>query len=309
MLFVWFCFLSSGAAQAAQPGAVQVNKIAAVINGEIVTLHELRRQAGPDLARRGVDPTDPKASAFVNAVLREALELVINNILLRQEAQRLKITVSDSEVDNEWRKLVQRNQTTEQDFEARLAAQGMSVEMVKDRLRNNILSQRIVGIMIARKVVVTKDEIRKYYEEHRKEFGTARSVDMSLLIFGPSVDIESVAAGIKNNKMSFEEAVRRYSMGPAADKGGKLARMAWDDLALPLKAELARLTPGEVSPVFLLDRNPSLVRLDALSPGEPMSLEQAAPEIERILREPRLEERFEAYTAQLRAKAVIDVRL
>ena len=40
-----------------------------------------------------------------------------------------------------------------------------------------------------------------------------------------------------------------------------------------------------------------------------LTLEQATPQIDAILRQPKAVERFEDYTSQLRSKAVIDIRL
>lgn len=306
------CLLPLGVACAATAGqnrSIQVNKIAAVINGEIVTLHELRRHAGPELARMGVDPSAPGSAAQVDAAVKKILDLMIDDILLRQEAAKLKITVSDSEVENELRKLVQRSQVTPQEFEARIVSQGGTMVMVKDRLRNNILSQRIVGLMISRKVVVTKEEIAKYYAEHQKEFTAEKSVDMALIVFAPTADANAIYAKIKDGSLSFEAAAKQYSVGPEAAEGGKIGHVAWKDLAAAIRAELAQLSPGQTSSLFVLDLNKAVVRLDGSTAGSQMTLEQASPEIERILREPRLEERFKEYTQQLRSKAVIDIRL
>lgn len=42
--------------------------------------------------------------------------------------------------------------------------------------------------------------------------------------------------------------------------------------------------------------------------GEGQTLEEATPQIERILREPKLQERFREYTEQLRKRAVVEIR-
>ncbi len=300
---------ASWSAFAAQPRSIEVNKIAAVVNGEIITLHEVRRQAGPELARMGINPNDRRASQQVDDIVQRILDLMISDILLRQEATKLKITASDSEVENELRKLIQRNQTTPQEFEARLVSQGSSMAILKERLRNNILSQRIVGLMIARKVVVTKDEISKYFSEHQKDFTAEKSVDVSLIVFAPTADVDTAYAKIKDGSLKFEDAARQYSIGPEAANGGRLGNIAWKDLASSIRSEISHLSDGQVSGIFLLDLNKSLLRLNGSSPGKQMTLEEATPEIEGILREPRMEARFKEYTQQLRNKAVIDIRI
>ncbi|MFR8055044.1 MAG: hypothetical protein ACLU6O_10170 [Bilophila wadsworthia] len=45
------------------------------------------------------------------------------------------------------------------------------------------------------------------------------------------------------------------------------------------------------------------------SPGtDGQTLEEATPQIERILREPKLQERFREYSEQLRKRAVVEIR-
>ncbi|MCC8194109.1 MAG: SurA N-terminal domain-containing protein [Deltaproteobacteria bacterium] len=301
--------LSSFAAEDGLPERVVLNKIAAVVNGEIITLHELRQQAGAEFIRSGINPSDPASRGQVDMIMSKVLSVMVDDMLLRQEAERLQIKVSDSDVENELRKLVQRNQMSMKEFETRLAAQGGTIDMLKGHLRNNILSQRIISIQIARKSVVTEEEVKAYYEEHQTDFAAERSVDFSLIVFSPTANSDEVYENIRNGSLSFEEAAKKYSEGPSPDNGGNLGMIKWDDLAAPFKAQIVQLKNGEISPIFQTNSRNCLIKLNGSTSGRSMTLEEATPEIERILREPRLQERFTEYTEQLRSRAVIDIRL
>ena len=291
------------------PERIVLNKIAAVVNGEIITLHELRQHAGSEMARAGINPSDPASRRHVDQIMSKVLSVMIENILLRQEAERLQIKVSDSDVDNEVRKLAQRNQLNMRDFEALIVAQGGTLELLKERVRHNILSQRIIAIQIARKSVVTEEEIKTYYTQNQDSFKAERSVDVSLIVFAPSAKSEDIYRKIVNGSLSFENAAREFSEGPSPDSGGNLGMIKWEDLAAPFKEQVVRLKDGEISPIFETNSRVCLIKLNASTSGRNMTLEEATPEIEQILREPRLEERFAEYTEQLRNRAVIDIRL
>lgn len=301
--------LSAFAADNNASQIITVNKIAAVVNGEMITLHELRQHAASEFVRSGINPNDPATRGQIDAIMSKVLTVMIDDMLLRQEAERLQIKVNDSDVDNEVRKLVQRNQTTMKEFEARLAAQGGTIDMLKERIRNNILSQRIINIMIARKSVVTSEEVKAYYEEHKNEFEAERSVDISLIVFSPSSNPEDILLRIQKGTMSFEEAAKKFSEGPAPEKGGGLGLISWDDLASPFKAQVLQLQKGQISELFHVNSRDCLLKFNDSVSGRSMTLEEATPEIEKILREPRLQERFTEYTQQLRSRAVIDIRL
>ena len=291
------------------PESIVLNKIAAVVNGEIITLHELRQHAGAEFVRTGLNPNDPAARGQIDMIMSRVLTVMIDDMLLRQEAERLQIKVSDSDIDNEIRMIVQRSQMNMKDFEARLVAQGGTMDMLKERVKNNILSQRIIGIQISRKSIVTGEEVKAYYEEHQNEFMAERSVDFSLIVFAPSANPADVYAKLQSGSLSFEEAAKKFSEGPSPENGGRLGMIKWDDLAAPFKAQIVTLKDGEFGEVFHANSRDCLIKLNGSTSGRNMTLEEATPEIERILREPRLQERFTEYTDQLRSRAVIDIRL
>jgi peptidyl-prolyl cis-trans isomerase SurA len=300
------------AARAAEDDAgagrmLRVNRIAAVVNGEIITMHDLRQHSSGEFMRARIDPRAPGASAEMNKIMSRVLTAMVDDILLRQEAERLKIKVTDAEVENEIRMIRQRNQVNEKDFERLLAAQGGSITMLKDRVRNNILSQRILAIMIARKIIISPEEVKTYYEEHQNAFSADKSVDISLIVFPPSVKAQAVVGRIRSGGLAFAAAARQ-SLGPVPEAGGRLGGIRWDDLAPPIKAAVQDLPAGELSDLFKLDGHDAVVLVNAVSHGRPMTLEEATPEIERVLREPRLQERFDEYMQQLRSRAVIDIR-
>ncbi|MDL2210705.1 SurA N-terminal domain-containing protein, partial [Desulfovibrio sp. OttesenSCG-928-O18] len=268
--------LCAFAAQGQPVERIVVNKIAAVVNGEMITLHELRQHSATEYIREGINPADPAARRQVESIMSRVLSVMIDDMLLRQEAERLKLKASDAEIENELRKLVQRNQTNMKEFEARVIAQGGTMEMVKDRLRNNILSQRIINFMIARKSVVTQEEIGAYYEEHKNDFTAERSVDISLIVFASSVNPEDVYKRIASGALSFEEAAAKFSEGPSPDSGGRLGMIKWEDLAAPFKSQVLQLQNGGISRVFQANSRECMLRLNDSTSGRSMTLEEAA---------------------------------
>ncbi|MDR2076602.1 MAG: peptidylprolyl isomerase, partial [Desulfovibrio sp.] len=175
-------------AETALAADATVNKIAAVVNGEMITLHALRANTQAELARLNIPREDPRASHL----MRSVLEAMINDILLRQEAARYKLSISDSEVEAEIRKILQTNNMTEEAFEADLAKQGATLAQLRERIQSSLLRNRMLSLMIARKVVVTKEEIAEYYDAHREQFSGQKYADFSVIVFPPSVQARKV---------------------------------------------------------------------------------------------------------------------
>lgn len=70
--------------------AAQLNKVAAVVNGQVITMFDLQKNALPDLMRSRLNPDKPADAKQVDAVFRKVLDMMIMDILIAQEAKRLK---------------------------------------------------------------------------------------------------------------------------------------------------------------------------------------------------------------------------
>ncbi|WP_290919378.1 peptidyl-prolyl cis-trans isomerase [Halodesulfovibrio sp.] len=286
-----------------------VNKIAAVVNGEIVTLYDLKQLAIPELKKAGV--LDPKyaESPKAKSVLKTVLENVVSEKLFLQDAERRGITVEEAEIENELRKLAQQRGLTLEKAKEQIVNEGLTVESVKERVRVSIIRQRLLGAMVGRKVVITKDEIKRFYDEHRAEFEADGKVEVSLLVFDPAVDAADVRSELSAGKISFEEAVQKYSVGPGKEQGGYLGELGKKDVSPQMLAAVEGMKDGSVSDVLALGSSKALIKLHSKTKGSLRPLDEVAQQIEAKLRAPRLEASFKEYAEKLRNNAVVDVRL
>lgn len=288
----------------AQEAGQNVNKVALVVNGEIVTMHELRMHTMAEVARRGLKPGDPKIAEVEHGVL----DSIINDILLRQEAKRFQLSVSNAEIEDEVQRAMQQNAMSADQFEAMLKKQGITMEMFRKRMGDNLLRQRISSFMISRKIFVTDEEIKNYYEANKAAIVAEQNVDFSLLLIPENRNIQDIYGRIKKGTLSFEDAAREYSEDRSAKEGGRIRGVPWARMLPEMKKLLESLQDGQMTPVMRTRGGYVIIRRDAINPERPLSFEEAKPMIDNKLREPLLEERFKEYTAQLRSKAVIDIR-
>lgn len=304
-----FCLLAPGVLADAR--AAQLNKVAAVVNGQVITMFDLQKEAVPELMRARLNPNDPAQSKAVNEVFRKVLDLMIMDILIGQEAKRLKITVSPGEVDNELKRMMQMRKLTREQFETQLAQQKIPLESIRANIEKNLLRQKVMGMEVGRRVVVTPAEIQAYYEAHKDAMFDRNGLRMGLLVYNPKANAQAIAAQIKSGKLRFEDAAAKYSIAPNREKGGDMGLVEWDRLNPEWEGRLTKMKPGDVTEIFDLQGHKAQVHLFRPGGGEekPLTLEQATPQIDAILRQPKARDRFEDYSRQLREKAVIDIRL
>jgi peptidyl-prolyl cis-trans isomerase SurA len=295
--------------------AAQLNKVAAVVNGQVITMVDLQKAALPELARARINPGNPSQAAEAKNILGKVLDMMIMDILLGQEAKRLKVHISAGEVDNELARIMRARRLTKEQFEAQLAEQKIPLSELRKNMEKSLLRQKIMGMSVGRRVVVRPEEIKAYYDSHKDSLYDRQGLQWGFLVYHPRADGKSLAAKVKNGSLSFEEAARKYSIAPNKDKGGNMGPVPWGNLNPELETHLAALKPGEVSDVFDIKNNgmsfKSQVRLFRPGGGAEkiLTLEEATPRIDAILREPKATERFEEYTSSLKNKAIIDIRL
>ncbi|MDR2489350.1 MAG: SurA N-terminal domain-containing protein [Desulfovibrio sp.] len=290
---------------AAQASEITLNKIAAVINGEMITLHELRRHLGAELARQRIAPDDPRVPELQSQVL----DSMINDILIRQEAKRYKITVSDGEVEAELKKIIARSGMSSEQFAMQMKKEGTTRELLKERLADTLLRQRVSNFMIVRKIIVTKEEVEEYYEKHKSEFSGQKVANFSIIMLPEKLNTQSIYQQLLSGTLSFEEGAAKYSADQSAEQKGHVVGIAWDRLPQDMQKLLSSLKDGQMSPLLRTQGGFVIIRRDGVEDAKPLTLQEATPLIEEIIRAPRLEERFKEYTSQLRSKAVLDIRM
>ena len=79
--------------------------------------------------------------------------------------------VTDAEVDGEIRQLKARRRLTEEDFAQGLRLQGLTLEQFRERTRQDMMRQRMLGFMVRRKVIVTQEEVDDYIARNGSEPG------------------------------------------------------------------------------------------------------------------------------------------
>lgn len=297
VLMFSFLFFLIGIGQAAQ----MVDRIVGVVNGEIITLQDLQQQI-----RLVVGQTPDPATA--EKIAPQVLDSMIDDIVLRQEAQRLNIEVSDSEVENEVRQFKVRRRLSDEDFERSLRLQGLTPEQFKERSREDIVKHKILGYMVRRKVVVTQEEIDAYLERNRSELTTERVVSLQMVVFADRQGADTIWKSLRGGEIGIDEAVERYSVGPKADKG-VMADVNWRELDDPWREGLRTLSVGEVSEPFLIQDRWVIVKLLDRRDGERKESAAVDEEVREAIMRPKLEERFKEYMAGLRSKAIIQKKL
>ena len=144
------------------PADTVVEEIVARVNNEIITRSEYVRSR--EQLKQEIQQQEPNAADRVfGEKQRDVLRDLIDQQLLLQKGKDLGIT-GDTELIkrlDEMRK--QMNLGTMEELEKAAEAQGASYEDFKQNLRNQIITQRVIGQEVGSHLAMNKDEELKFY--------------------------------------------------------------------------------------------------------------------------------------------------
>ena len=286
-----------------------VNRIVAQVNGETITLTELQTRVKHFVGLFDDLSLDDLTEAQLKQTERQVLDQMITDILLKQEAGRFGIEVTKREIENHINQLSSDNNMSEEEFESHLQSEGLTREAFKEHTGDSILRQRVLSMMVRRKVLVTASEIENYYKENISQYQEDKKVHLKVIIMPDLEEAVRVREEIAGNKTGFDEAAARYSQGPNSSQGGDLGFIDWKRLAPEWRQALDNLEQGSLSEVFQVRGTAAMLKLEEIKSGGAVPLTEVEDKIREKLYETKLDRRFEDYIQGLRERAVIDIRL
>jgi peptidyl-prolyl cis-trans isomerase SurA len=296
----------------ASPRAEIVNRIVATIDGEPVTLYEIKQfvlQRTGGVIPPGLSLEDP-----------QLLEPYLTERIIKKEIADLGITISDAEIDKQIERIRAQNQLTPERFEQAVQAQGMTLESFRAKLREEMEKAQLINREIRGKVNVTPEEVERYYEAHRDEYSAPEEVHLRHIVLRlePNASPSEVATATEKaaelrrrieDGEDFAELAKQYSEDAAAESGGDLGLIGRGEMLDEFEAAVSTLKVGEVSQPVRTAAGVHLIKLEA-APGTPESAKEAlAGEIKEQLYNAALEERYQRWLAEdLRKRHHVEMR-
>ena len=159
--------LSIGVAAASD--AMLVDRIVAVVNEDIITLYDLNLALQPYQAKiKALNYSPEKEREALFKLRAELLNQIIDEKLTDQAVKRNNIEVSEKEIDATIERIKAARSLTDEDIRAGIALQGLTMEGYRKAIKEQLLRSILVNREIKSKIVITEDEIKKYYEAHRE---------------------------------------------------------------------------------------------------------------------------------------------
>ena len=137
-----------------------VDKVVASVNGEPITSYDIEN-----------------TSKKLNLPSNQALNYLIDQKLIDSEIKKRGISVDDYEIDEAMDKIAKRNNLTLFEFKNILMQRG-EFQKFKQKIKQDLLKQKLFASIVNAKLKITPDEIKNYYNSHKDEFSIFDSIQV-----------------------------------------------------------------------------------------------------------------------------------
>lgn len=311
-ILVTLIWLLVGAASAQ---AIVVSRIAAVVNDDIITTHQLDQALQKELSSMDSNPSP----AQLGAMRKELISRLIEESLVQQRIKELNLTVTDEEIEVAIQDVQNQNQLTRQDLEEALLAQGMEFEVYRQNLRDQILRYKLMGVEVRRKIEVSDGEVRDYFRAHLDDYRKEPEVNLSALTFPVPEraglaerdairEAALTARDLLLQGKSIEAVAARFSSdyGAAASSLGAIASQSLDP---DFSDAIADVEAGGTGRLVEKPAAFILLRVDGRQDGGLYPYASVEQQIRQHLIEQKTDVRLREWTKALKQKAFIDIRL
>ena len=310
----------AGQAPAAQMTALQPSgKPVARVNGAVLTDRDLLREMYAIFPYAQQHNGFPKAQEA--AIRQGALEMIIFEELLYQEAERRKLSVPAETLhrqEGEFRNQFQSPDQYQQYLQAEMRG---SEQQLRKQIRRSLLIEQVLKSDVEAKSAVTAAEVRAYYEKNPTRFQQAETFTFQSISIVPP--LKPTADQAKEAQRKADDALRQVKATKSYQEFGLLAEKISEDdfrvnmgdhkvvgrdkLPPQVVKALLSLQPGQMSGLIQIESAYTIIRLNAHTLGRKQRLDEVRSDLKVELQKAKYEKLRSGLAKQLRAKAKIEV--
>ena len=295
-----------------------VDRIIAYVNDDIITLSELNERTNALVATQQQNPFQREREQSLEEMRYTMLNRLIDERLASQEISRLKITVSEEEIDETIARIMKENRLTKETLEAELRKDERTIADLRQQIKEGLEQRKLVSREVQSKTVITDEIVEAYYQSNMHDFQEKerwRIQDIYLPYYPDDTPeerarlrnlaqeiLERVRAGV-----DFGSLAKNYSQGPGAEAGGDMGYFARGELEPVLEAAVENLRAGEVSPDIETTRGIHIIKVTEVDRSPPKALDEVRESIRNLLYKREVEFRYREWLSSLRERSYVKI--
>lgn len=309
-IFPWIAAGVVLAASPASPDEILVDGIAAQVGEDVVLFSEVIAIVAEAEQRMRIAGVSEDQIAKLRA---QGLERLIEDKLIRNEVKRMELHASDDEIDQTIAMIARDNGLTPEQLEESVRAKNMDFEDYRAQIREKVEYQRVIQIALMPRIEVQETAVRRLYDQRFKDQpdgGEQVHLRQVLVPVGPDKDADAACAEVSAAAEriaageAFEVVASEISVA-APEQGGDIGWLHVSSLAPWMAEPVAKLEPGQVSPINRQPFGCNLLKLVERRAFERVSFETAEPQLRSEIQQMMMEAEFVVWMEELREHTFI----
>ncbi|MFH1621818.1 MAG: peptidyl-prolyl cis-trans isomerase [Candidatus Omnitrophota bacterium] len=268
------------------------DKVVAIVNNEAVTKAELDAYISLIKLQIGYE-----GWLEFNLTERMALEKLIEDRLVLQEAKRKKIEMAPRLIDSRTEEVKQRFNSKDE-FSDFLANQGLSLSEMRKRLEEKMLSDKLIEMEVRRWIFISPKEVTEYYQEHINDFYLPERVRIESIFVADTETAGKIYERLKEGA-SFLELQSKYS------EKASLGLIEKGQLVKEIEDVIFSLQTQEFSKPIKMSGGYYIFKVEEKSPPSNRSLVETQPAIKNMLLERKFNKLLTDYVEKLKKNSYI----
>jgi peptidyl-prolyl cis-trans isomerase SurA len=300
-----------------------VDRVAAVVNDEVILLSEVDRIC--TVALEGVPSTLPLDEAVKRkrGIRKAALDTLIDELLIKQQAREHKVSVSEEEVQKQIGQLMKDNDLSEQQFKEALKLEGKTVGDLNKDIRKQMERSKLIDLQMRNnpemrsQVQVREKEIEDYYQLHYSTMEKVRASHI-LFILPPDSGAEKekeVRARARTTLdrlrqgAPFDLMAKQHSDDPSSALGGDLGWFRRGDMVESFEKVAFGMQKGQISDLVKTKFGIHIILLTDRSNEGPPNMDGVSGEIRSRLHREKFQRAMQGWLDELRRRSFVDYKL
>jgi peptidyl-prolyl cis-trans isomerase SurA len=245
----------------AQPAARQpvlLERVAAVVNNEIILESEVQRRLAQ--ARQAI--AKAKQPAPPEDRLREqVLDRMVNDLALLQRATQVGLSVDDNTLHRAIARIAEQNGMSVEGLSAQLQSEGIAFERFRQDIREEILLTRLREREVDNRLTVSEAEIDAFLAAQGASLSRSEEWRVSQILLDSEAKAKAVAQRLQGGE-DFAAVARELSLAPDATNGGDLGWRGAERLPTIFMKAVEKLQPGQWTGPFQSPGGFHILRLE-----------------------------------------------
>lgn len=249
-------FVATGANSTELPA----DGIAAIVGDEIILLSDVHQQMEITAQQMQMTATRVSTPPTPKQIETQALENIIDDLLVKQQAREMQIETSNQEVESAIANMAAQNNMDLETFRNALEAQGTSLEQYKVNMRSDLLKYKVMNMRVRSRINISEDKARDFYNTQVRDVRRSASFEGAHILIRVPKDSRAIEVSkfrekavsfleqIKSGKKTFEQLAKKFSQDTITAKwGGHLGERMPGEIPSVLDNSFLDMEPGELS--------------------------------------------------------------